>query len=76
MSRESDAIIADCKERMEKLSKALNKPDCDVGVNRALWWSAYNRMNAVLNARHESRNMHWTTSGDFSHLQSSPPVRF
>lgn len=76
MSRESDAIIVYCKERMEKLNKALNKLDCDVEVNRELWWSVYHRMNAVLNARHEQRDMHWTTTGDFSHLQSTSPVRF
>lgn len=68
MSRELDAIVTDCKERMEKLSKALSKPDCDVEVNRALWWSAFYRMNAVLNARHVHRNMHWTNAGDFSHI--------
>lgn len=76
MSRELYAVISDCKSRMESLNEALEKPDCDVESNRELWWAEFYRMDAAINARHEHRNMHWTTSGDFSHLQSTPPLRF
>lgn len=78
MSKELDLIIESCKRRMDSLNK--QREYCrdveDLNTNALLWWQHYNRLKDALAARLEQRDMHWTTSGDFSHLQSTPTVRF
>lgn len=76
MSKGLDSIIEDCKSRMEFLNTQRELQGCDFESNDKLWWQTYKRFKAALAASLEQRDMHWTTAGDFSHLQSTPPVRF
>ncbi|QHJ80746.1 MAG: hypothetical protein [Bacteriophage sp.] len=76
MSKELDSTIEFCQKRMEFLNTQRELQVCDVALNDSLWWQAYNRFSAALAAKSEQRYMHWTTSGDFSHLQSTPAVHF
>lgn len=76
MSKELDLIIESCKIRMEFLNTQSELQGCDFESNAKLWWQTYKRFKAALAARLEQRDMHWTTAGDFSHLQSTPHVRF
>lgn len=76
MSKELYLIIESCKRHMEFLNTQRELQGCDFELNEKLWWQAYKRLRAALAARLEQMDMHWTTTGDFSHLQSTPPVRF
>lgn len=76
MSKELDLIIESCKRHMEFLNIQRELQGCDFELNEKLWWQDYKRFRAALAARLEQMDMHWTTTGDFSHLQSTPPVRF
>lgn len=76
MSKELDSIIEGCKRHMEFLNTQRELQGCNFELNEKLWWQTYKRFKAALAARLEQRDMHWTTAGDFSHLQSTPPVGF
>ena len=76
MSKELNSIIEGCQKRMEFLNTQRELQGCDVTLNEKLWWETYNRFKAALAANSEQLHMHWTTSGDFSHLQSTPAVNF
>lgn len=78
MSKELDSIIEDCKRRMDSLN--IQREYCrdveDLNTNELLWWQHYNRLKAAHSTKLEQMWMNWTASGDFSHLQSTPPLRF
>lgn len=76
MSKELNSVIESCQKRMEFLNTQRELQGCDVALNEKLWWETYNRFKAALAAKLEQCRMHWTTSGDFSHLQSTPTVHF
>lgn len=76
MSKELDSIIESCNKRLEFLNTQLTLQGCDVELNRILWWEAFKRLSAACEAKMQQRKMRWTASGDFSHLQSTPGVRF
>lgn len=76
MSKELDNIIESCSKRMDFLNTQASLQGCDFELNSKLWWEAYERHGAALSASRELRKMKYTTAGDFSHLQSTPGVRF
>lgn len=78
MSKELDSIIESCKREMDflNLQREYCRDKADLELNQGMWWQAYNRFKAALSAKLEQSRMCWTTSGDFSHLQSTPTVHF
>lgn len=68
MSKELDLIIEDCDKRLEFLNTQRDLQGCDQELNNKLWWAAYKRLCAATNAKLQQQGMHWTTSGDFSHI--------
>lgn len=76
MSKELDRIIEDCDKCLEFLNTQRDLQGCDQELNNRLWWSTYKRLCAAINSKTQQQDMRWIISGDFSHLQSTPPVRF
>lgn len=75
MSKELDGIMAACEARMNMANRVLDEGmDCE--LNSTIWRDAHEQYKAAQKASRQQRSMHWTTSGDFSHLQSTPPVSF
>lgn len=68
MSKELERIIEDCDKRLEFLNTQRDLQGCDQELNNKLWWSTYKKLCAAINAKAQQQGMHWTTSGDFSHL--------
>lgn len=75
MSKELDAIIKSCEQQMSAANAAL-EAGMEPKLNDVIWSEAYKRCNAAYAAKAQQCGMHWTTSGDFSHLQSTPGVNF
>lgn len=73
-ARELLSIIKSCNNRMNEANRQGSGMEQE--MNSSIWWDAYNQKKAALNAFRELSGMHWTTSGDFSHLQSTPGVHF
>ncbi len=78
MSKELERIKDECVKRMNSLNHLIwSKLDSqEIEDNKNLWWETYERFKAACEASNQQRGMHWTTSGDFSHVQSTPGVRF
>lgn len=76
MSKELDRIIEACEKRMNFLNAQYELKGSDKELNRKLWWECWERLKAAWKAKIQQQDMHWTTSGDFSHLQSTGAVSF
>lgn len=75
MSKELDAIKAACLKRMEIANKLLEE-GMDAELNAQIWSDANKQYKAAFRAELQQCLMKYTTAGDFSHLQSTPGVRF
>lgn len=76
MSKELDRIIEACEKRMNFLNAQYELQGSIREDNQRLWKEAFDRFCAATNAKLQQQDMHWTTSGDFSHLQSTGAVSF
>lgn len=64
--------------RLEALNEAFNRATTELQrkENIQQWNEAFQQLVALNVAEGQSRNMRWTATGDFSHLQSTGGVSF
>lgn len=70
MSKELDIILESCETRLDFLDRQRGycRDKAELDLNSKQWWETYERFKAAHAAKLEQMGMHWTTSGDFSHL--------
>ena len=53
-----DEIIADCNRRMKLADKMMTT---NYELSQVIWWEAFQRAGAAIEAKLQERNMHHTT---------------